>query len=112
MQGLEYVSDNLSTGYDEYPRYSSETLLEQGGDCEDTAILTAVLLRQLDFGSALIFFDDHCAVGLKGEDTVPGYYFTVEDTRYYYVETTALGWPIGVMPDLYKNKKALVLPLP
>jgi len=112
VQSFEYVSDSISSGYDEYPRYPLETLLERKGDCEDTAILTAVLLRQLGYGSALIFFDDHCAVGVKGDRSLEGYYYEVNNTRYYYLETTDTGWKVGQMPEKLKNKKALVLPLP
>lgn len=112
VQGLEYVSDSLSTGYDEYPRYPIETLLEQRGDCEDTSIFLATMLRELGFGSALIFLPGHCAVGVKGADTLPGTYYLVDGVRYYYLETTAPGWPIGTMPEEYLDKKAIVLPLP
>ncbi|MFN3939521.1 MAG: hypothetical protein ACK4IY_02970, partial [Chitinophagales bacterium] len=35
VQHLRYVND----GKYEYPRYPAETLVEMGGDCEDTAIL-------------------------------------------------------------------------
>lgn len=112
VQSLEYVSDSISAGYDEYPRYPIETLLERKGDCEDTAMLTAVLLRHLGYGAALIFFDDHCAVGVKGDPSIEGYYFEVNNTRYYYLETTDVGWQIGQMPEELKDKKAIVIPLP
>ncbi len=112
IQGLQYVSDSLSTGYDEYPRYPIETLLEQRGDCEDTSIFLATMLRELGFGSALIFVPGHCAVGIKGADTLPGMYYEVNGVKYYYLETTDTGWPIGTMPEEYHNQKAIVLPLP
>jgi len=112
VQSFSYVSDSQSTGFDEYPRYPVETLLAKEGDCEDTSILTATLLRELGYGTALIFFDNHCAVGIKGSDTLTGSYYTVKGTRYYYVETTAKGWTIGEIPDQYKDQKAIVLPLP
>ena len=111
IQSFPYVSDSISSGYDEYPRYPVETLLEQKGDCEDTAILVAVLLRQLGYGTALIVYDDHVAVGVKGGDSLEGYYFTVNNTRYFYLETTGTGWQVGDMPDQHKGKKAIVLPL-
>jgi predicted transglutaminase-like cysteine proteinase len=59
VQSFTYVSDSASTGFDEYPRYPVETLLAREGDCEDTSILTATLLRDMGYGTALIFFDDH-----------------------------------------------------
>lgn len=115
VQGLKYVSDSASTGYDEYPRYPLETLLSQQGDCEDTAIFIATMLREMGFGSALIILPGnpgHCAVGIKGEAPLPGYYFTVNGTRYYYLETTSPGWKVGEMPEEDREKDAIVLPLP
>ncbi len=112
VQSFTYISDSTSTGFDEYPRYPLETLFAREGDCEDTAILTATLIRELGYGTALIFFDDHCAVGLKGSETLPGSYYEVNGARYYYLETTAKGWDIGQLPEEYKDQKAIVLPLP
>lgn len=112
VQSFTYVSDSASTGFDEYPRYPLETLFSREGDCEDTAILTAKLIRELGYGSALLLFDTHCAVGVKGADSLPGTYYEVNGARYYYLETTAKGWGIGQVPEEYRSKKALVLPLP
>ena len=40
VQSLNYTSDLESSGYDQYPRFPYETLYENGGDCEDTSILS------------------------------------------------------------------------
>jgi hypothetical protein len=112
VQSFPYVTDSASSGYDEYPRYPMETLVERKGDCEDTAILTATLLRKLNYDVALIFLPNHCAVGIWGEDDMEGVYYTVQGKRYYYLETTDIGWNVGELPDMYKNQKAIVLPLP
>jgi len=113
VQGFPYVSDSASTPYDEYTRYPIETLLEREGDCEDTALLTAVLLKELGYGSALILMpqEGHAAVGVLGGDGVYGAYYEVNGKKYFYVETTAKGWPIGVVPDHIVGAKALVVPL-
>ena len=47
VQSLPYTSDDVTSGHDEYPRYPLETLVDNGGDCEDTAIFMAALLRLL-----------------------------------------------------------------
>lgn len=112
VQGLPYVTDSESTGYDEYPRYPMETLEEQGGDCEDTAILTATLLREMGYGAALIVLPGHCAVGVKGDPSVEGVYYEIDGIRYYYLETTGQDWPIGEIPEEYRDLRAKVLPLP
>ncbi len=41
---IVYNSDKF-TGYDEYPKYPIETIVDGSGDCEDTSILLATLLR-------------------------------------------------------------------
>lgn len=112
VQGLQYTTDSVTTGYDEYPRYPLETLFEQGGDCEDTSILAATFLRELGFGCALLIFPDHCALGVYGAESIPGAYYLYEDRRYYYLETTENDWPIGVVPDEYQGKKAIIIPVP
>jgi len=111
VQNLEYVDDKVGTGYDEYPKFPLETLADEGGDCEDSAILLASLLRELGYGTVLIQFKDHMAVGVKGEDSIPGSYYEVDGTRYYYVETTSPGWDIGEVPEQMKDKPARILDL-
>lgn len=104
VQGLEYTSD-VNEPYNEYPKYPVETLKERGGDCEDTAILLAAILRTLGYGVVLLEVPSkkHMALGLKGEDSIPGTYVEVDGTRYYYVETTGEGWRVGQAPDGYTN---------
>ncbi|MDD3365417.1 MAG: stalk domain-containing protein, partial [Syntrophomonas sp.] len=53
VQSFTYISDSASTGFDEYPRYPLETLFTREGDCEDTSILIATLIRELGYGTAL-----------------------------------------------------------
>jgi len=49
VQQLPYTSDRVTTPYDEYPRFPLETLYEKGGDCEDTAILAATILKEMGY---------------------------------------------------------------
>ena len=111
VQSLEYLDDKIGTGYDEYPKFPLETLADQGGDCEDSAILLASLLRELGYGTVLVQFPSHMGVGIKGEDTMPGSYFEVDGSKYFYVETTSAGWEIGEIPDQMKDQRAKILPL-
>ncbi|MDD2954557.1 MAG: hypothetical protein PHC95_15640 [Parabacteroides sp.] len=105
VQNLDYISD----GYDEYPKYPLETLYDKGGDCEDTSILLASLLKELGYGCALIMFDDHMGVGIFGGDSVDGYYFEKYGHKLFYIETTAPGWQIGEMPEDYIGQSALII---
>ncbi len=111
VQNLQYVDDKVGTGYDEYPKFPLETLADEGGDCEDSAILLASLLRELGYGTVLIQFQDHMAVGVKGEDSISGSYYDVDGSRYYYVETTSTGWDIGDVPEQMANQPARILKL-
>lgn len=111
VQSLQYVDDKVGTGYDEYPKFPLETLADEGGDCEDSAILLASLLRELGYGTVLIQFQDHMAVGVKGEASIPGSYFEMDGIRYYYVETTSPGWDIGDVPEQMEDQPAKILKL-
>ncbi len=111
VQSLEYLDDKVGTGYDEYPKFPLETLVDLGGDCEDSAILLASLLRELGYGAVLVQFQNHMGVGVKGDESLPGSYFEYKNQRYYYVETTSLGWEIGELPKSLEGKRAKVLNL-
>ena len=111
VQSLPYTNDNVTTGYDEYPRYPIETLIDGGGDCEDTSILAAALLTELGYGTILISPPNHMALGIMGSENIPGTYWDYNGSRYYYVETTATGWDIGVLPSSYDGKTAKLYPI-
>lgn len=111
VQSLPYTSDEVTTGYDEYPRYPIETLVDNGGDCEDTAILTAALLNSMGYGTVLIKLPHHLAVGVKCSDDYPGTYYEYHGSRYYYLETTGEGFEIGEIPREYQNERATIYPL-
>lgn len=110
VQSLPYTSDSVTTGYDEYPRFPIETLVDGGGDCEDTAILFATLVVILNYGTIFISPPSHLAVGVLGKD-LGGYYFTYDSKTYYYCETTGDNWNIGDMPDVYKGVQAELYPI-
>ena len=89
VQSLPYTLDDVTTGYDEFRRYAIETLIEGGGDCEDTTILVAALLRGLGENTALITTPGHIALGVSGNFT--GASVPHNGTKYYYCETTGTG---------------------
>jgi hypothetical protein len=110
VQSLPYTQDNLTSPYDEYPRFPLETLIEGGGDCEDSAILTATLLKELGQDVMLIRLGGHMAVGVACDECDGTYYATV-GRRYYYIETTGTGWGIGQIPPQYEYQEARLFPL-
>lgn len=111
VQSLPYTSDDVTTGFDEYPRFPYETLYDNGGDCEDTAILTAAILQELDYGVILIKLPEHIAVGVKCDEKVAGYAYTYQGHRFCYLETTGKGWDVGDMPEEYQEQKAIIIPI-
>ncbi|WP_323677584.1 hypothetical protein [Halorubellus sp. PRR65] len=107
VQNLPYVPDDVSTDYDDYTKSVTETLVEGGGDCEDTAILMAAVLQAEPFNYDCILIQPpgHMAVGVYGTD-LPGTYWEYDGRRYYYLETTGDGWEVGEIPDEYDGEKA------
>jgi hypothetical protein len=109
VQSLPYTSDSVTTPFDEYPRYPLETLVDEGGDCEDTSVLTAALLDALNYDIVLVAPPGHMAVGVNIDSY--GSYYDYEGNQYYFLETTGEGWEIGVIPDDYKGVSAYLYPL-
>lgn len=108
VQHLQYTSDKVTTGYDEYPRFPIETLGDCGGDCEDTSILFATMVKILGYDAVLIHLPGHMGVGVKG-DLQSGTYYSYKGNKYYYCETTGLGWKIGEIPDEFKDASATII---
>ena len=111
VQSLPYTSDSVTTGHDEYVRYPLETLVDGGGDCEDTAILTASILKEMNYGVVLLRLPGHVAVGVKGGEGIYGTYWTYQGDRFFYLETTGKNWEIGEIPNQYKSEKATIIPI-
>lgn len=109
VQSLPYTLDDVTTGYDEFRRYAIETLIDGGGDCEDTTILAAAILRGLGEKTALIFTPGHIALGVSGNFT--GSSVTYNGTKYYYCETTGTGWMVGTLPPSSSTTVTNIVPL-
>ncbi|MEA1957395.1 MAG: hypothetical protein U9N01_03455 [Euryarchaeota archaeon] len=111
VQDLPYTSDNVTTGFDEYPRFPYETIYDDGGDCEDTAILASAMLNELGYGVALLQFPEHMAVGVKCTPSAGQSYYTYQGIDFCYLETTGENWDVGKVPPNVKSAKAIVKPL-
>ena len=110
VQSLPYTSDSVTTIYDEYPRFPIETLVDDGGDCEDTSILFATITLIMGYGTVYINPPNHYAVGILGNN-LHGTYWTYPEgsnKTYYYSETTGDGFRIGQLPDEFQNQKAYI----
>jgi hypothetical protein len=110
VQSLPYTSDNVTEGYNEYPRFPIETLVDGGGDCEDTSILFASLTLILGYGTVYINPPDHYAVGVLGNNLQGTYWVYPQDSNntYYCCETTGNGFTIGELPEEFQGQKAYI----
>jgi len=114
VQSLPYTSDSVTTSYDEYPRYPVETLVDNGGDCEDTSILFAALLEAYPLGYDAVLFlipwdsPNHMAVGVWGSSNL-GAYVEHDGREYNYCETTGDGFKIGEIPQEYEGISVQVI---
>jgi len=110
VQSLPYTSDSVTTGHDEYPRFPIETLVDDGGDCEDTSILFATLTLNMGYGTVYINPPDHYAVGILGNNLRGTYWTHPENSNntYYYCETTGDNFKIGQLPDEFQGQKAFI----
>jgi hypothetical protein len=110
VQSISYSSDLNSTGYDEYPRFPIEVLVDQTGDCDCKSDLFATLILSLGYGAVFVNPPDHLAVGVLG-DNLQGTYWTYQNQTYYYAETTGVGFKLGELPDEFKGKSAYIYPI-
>lgn len=116
VQGLRYTEDSVTSSYDQYSNYPVETLIQQGGDCEDSAILMAALIQELGYGCVLLELrpsdaPNHMALGILGDRSINGTYYEYNDNRYYFLETTGKGWGVGDIPDDYRDTSATITEL-
>lgn len=113
VQHFEYIADEESKDQAQYTRYPVETLVEKRGDCEDTSILLASLLRALGLECVLLIFPEdpgHVAVGVNSNE-LTGIYYPYKNARYYYIETTSKDWKPGQVSEDYRGRNAHIQPL-
>lgn len=113
QDSVEYQYDSDSTGQEEYPRYPIETLYERQGDCEDTSILMAALLKEWGYEVGFLHLPSHVAVAIRTADDYNGSsYYEIDGHRYLFIESTASGWNIGDIPTAYQETAAQFYPIP
>lgn len=111
IQSLPYTKDDVTTPYDDYPRYPIETLVDYGGDCEDTSVLAASFLKEMGYDVVLIVFPEHIGIGISGDESIGGHYYPFKEKKYFYLETTGSGWDLGVVPEQYLKDDANIYEL-
>lgn len=109
VQSLDYISD----GKVDHPNFPMETLYNRGGDCEDTSILLAELMRAMGYETVLIALGTHMGVGINIDLVYNRKLTTYEydGKNYYYIESVGKNYVIGQLPVEFKGIKATVIPL-
>lgn len=105
QQAIPYRSDPYNGGYD-YPRYPIETIIDQGGDCEDKAALLVALLNTFGFDAIMVNLPGHMAAAMSCSNC--GGYYTYNGKKYSFIETTS-SRGIGDVPYEYRNVNATLL---
>lgn len=111
VQG-HYLSENFTENVGEFPKFPVETLVEGGGDCEDSAILAAAILKAMGYDVILIDIESnprHMAIGIALNSSGEGIEYN--GVKYLYAETTSMGWPVGVIPQKFKNITMKPIPI-
>jgi len=113
VQYLPYIYDSSDDGYVKHPM---ETLVEGGGDCEDTSILAAELFRKAGesgYETCLLWTDtdgdgeaDHMMTGVLA-DGFQGAKHVVDGKEYLVCETTGTLYRVGQKPSGYEIVDAI-----
>lgn len=96
-----YATDDEQFGY-ERPLFAEETLFYPACDCEDRAVLYALLVRELlGLDVVLLQYPGHVATAVRFAGEAPGDYVVVRGKRYTVCDPTYIGAGIGrTMPDM------------
>ncbi|MGE5416835.1 MAG: MORN repeat-containing protein [Acidobacteriota bacterium] len=121
VKSLPNNKDPLNDTFDSYTKLPYEVLFQTNPlnlriDSEDAALLTAMLLQKMGFYTAILYMPsgipNHAAVGVKGDVSFPAQRFYYKGAWYYYLETTAVGQDVGVVPKSVSTKAVEIVPLP
>lgn len=74
------------------------------GDCDTRAVLLYVLLRKLGFDPMIVVSNEYAHAMLAINLPAQGEFLTHAGKRYYFWETTATGWGVGMLPPDTNNK--------
>ena len=122
IQAIPNSLDATTTGFDEYPRYPVETLVDMTGDCEDSTILLGSILQAMGRELVLISFPDgHYGIGVLGKDCYDtngrkddfyGTHWVYNGGKYFYIETTSPNNTIGEISNLFAHLPVIIYDVP
>ena len=106
---FDYRTDDEQFGQ-ERPLFADETLYYPYSDCEDRAILYAVLVRDLlGLDVVLLHYPGHLATAVCFGDDTPGDYMSIGGRKYIVCDPTYIGAPIGLAMPQYKQTPAEIV---
>lgn len=99
-----YQTDGEQFGY-EKPNFPDETFYYPYCDCEDRAMLYAVLVRDLlGLKAVLLDYPNHIASAVCFTEDVSGDYLLLDNGQKYVIcDPTYIGAPVGACMEQYKN---------
>ena len=108
--GLKYATDEQVWGY-ERPFFGEETLFYPYSDCEDRAVLYAILVRDLvGLDVALVYYPGHLATAVNFDTEVGGDSVNIDGRSFTICDPTYIGAGIGKqMPGLNYDKVEVLL---
>jgi len=106
VQQMRYAQGSTD-GFDLSTKYPMQTIITAKGDCEDTSILAAALLKRLDYEVKLVRLDiegsvAHIGIAVWGEGVV-GTSWMKDGRNFYYIETTTPGNKFGELPSKWQD---------
>lgn len=101
VQQMRYAKSAIA-GFDLTTKYPMQTIVTGRGDCEDTSVLAAALLKKLDYDVKLIQLEvdgrkSHIGIGVWAEG-VNGISWQKGGRSFYYIETTTPNHKFGELP--------------
>jgi hypothetical protein len=106
---VEYTPDIEQTGNEEFAQNADElaiAIVEDGigyGDCEDMAVLLAVMYKAAGFRSAIVLVPEHTAllVYLPDHNKATAFFELEGEPGWIWAETTGRNNPLGWVPERY-----------
>ncbi len=106
---FDYRTDDEQFGQ-ERPLFADETLYYPYSDCEDRAILYAILIRDLlGLDVVLLHYPEHLATAVCFGDDTPGDHLMIDGRKYIVCDPTYIGATIGETMPQYKQTRASVV---
>jgi hypothetical protein len=113
---VTYTSDAIQFGYDEFARNADEVVEDiqsmgsSRGDCEDYAVLLAVMFKAADLRSAVVLAPEHAAalVHLPDYPDANAYWSLDGESGWIWAEATGRTNPLGWTPSQFMRSDLAV----